>query len=280
MTTRAWAHAIVRRYPPAWRERYEAEVRGLIDDTSVQFRDLGELIRGLFTERARELLMSDENPRRTALVVGLATPIAGALFIGTAWLTAFGLLTLTGPWPESLQYAALGGFCLAFGSVMTLMIRSSKRRDPARRFIVPPDVAVRVLPLTFVAAVLFSAAVAGAEPSPPSTIPSWIIHSYNWAWFALFAGNQIASFFPGQELLKAFAKISVAEVQIRTNQQWVASCHDWIAKGVPSPLNDALQQVGKWTLERDSARARLKELGYRARFRGPIGHGDDQGIVA
>jgi hypothetical protein len=38
--------------------------------------------------------------------------------------------------------------------------------------------------------------------------------------------------------------------------------------------------VGKWTVERDSARARLKELGYAARFRGPIGHAGDQGITA
>jgi hypothetical protein len=44
-----------------------------------------------------------------------------------------------------------------------------------------------------------------------------------------------------------------------------------ISKGVPSPLQDALAQVGKWTLERDSARGRLKELGYEARFRGAIG---------
>ena len=43
-----------------------------------------------------------------------------------------------------------------------------------------------------------------------------------------------------------------------------------ISKGVPSPLNDALAQVGTWTVERDSARARLKELGYEARFRGSI----------
>lgn len=275
MTTRAWAHAIVRRYPKAWRERYEAEVRGLIDDAPIHFRDLGELLRGLFTERARELLTSDEHPRRAATVVGLATPIAGASFIGAAWLTAFGLLTLTGPWPDPAQYAALGGFCLAGGAVFTLMIRGSKRRDPSRPFVVPPDVAMRVLPLTFVAAALYAAGVASAEPSPPSTFPSWITHSYNWAWFALFAGNSIASFLPGQELLQVFARISAAEGQVRANEQWVASCHDWIAKGVPSPLNDALQQVAKCRVERDSARARLKELGYRARFRGPIGHSDE-----
>jgi hypothetical protein len=280
MTTRAWAHAIVRRYPKAWRERYEAEVRGLIDDTHVQFRELGELLRGLFTERARELLTSDEHPRRAAIIVGLATPIAGALFIGAAWLTAFGLRNLTGPWPGPVQYAALGAFCLVSGAVFTLMIRSSKRRDPSRPLIVPPDVAVRVLPLTFVAAALYAASVASAEPSPPNTFPSWISHSYNWLWFALFAGNQIASFLPGQELLQVFARISAAEGQIRANEQWVASCHDWIAKGVPSPLNDALQQVGKCTVERDSARARLKQLGYRARFRGPIGDAGDQGITA
>ena len=64
--------------------------------------------------------------------------------------------------------------------------------------------------------------------------------------------------------------LSFAESQLRTNEQWVVSCREWIAKGVPSPLDDALQLVGKWTVERDSALARLKELGYRARFRGPV----------
>ena len=75
------AHAIVSRYPQAWRERYEAEVRGLIDDASIRFCDLGELLRGLLTERARELLTSAENPSRTATILGLISPVSGGAFI-------------------------------------------------------------------------------------------------------------------------------------------------------------------------------------------------------
>ena len=274
MSIRAWAHAIVRRYPQAWRERYEAEVRGLIDDTRMQFSDLGELLRGLFTERARELLLSDEHPRRTATIEWVAIPILGGLFVGVAGITGFAVGRLIAPLSDPAVYATLALFCVIALAVGRLMIRGAKRRDAGRPFILPPDIAVRVLPLVFVAVGLYAAVIAGSEPSAPGTIPAWVHWLYQWTWFSLFAGSQIASFLPGQELLQTFAKISFAEGQIRTSEQWVAGCRDMISKGVPSPLNDALEQVGRWTVERDMARARLKDLGYRARFRGPIGQAD------
>jgi hypothetical protein len=62
------ALAIVRRYPAAWRDRYESEVDGLIEDSSLTWRDVAELVRGMLTERARELVESDEHPKRTAFV--------------------------------------------------------------------------------------------------------------------------------------------------------------------------------------------------------------------
>jgi len=275
MPIRAWAHAIVGRYPQAWRERYEAEVRGLIDDTPMQFSDLGELIRGLFTERARELLLSDENPRRTATIDWLAIPLLGGVFVGLAGMAGFGVERLTGPLSDPAAYVALALFCVIALAVGGLMIRGAKRRVPGRPFTLPPDIAVRVLPLVFVAVGLYAVAIASSEPTSPGLIPAWVHLSYQWMWFSLFAGSQIASFLPGHELLQTFAKISFAEGQIRINEQWAAGCRDMISKGVPSPLGDALQQVGKWTVERDVARARLKDLGYRARFRGPIGHADD-----
>jgi uncharacterized membrane protein len=274
MLIRRWAHAIVGRYPQAWRERYEAEVRGIIDDRPLRFRDLGDLIRGLFTETARELLTSEEKPRRTARVVWLATPILGGLFVGVAGLTGVGLVMLTGAWSDRTGYVALALVVLLTVTIFYLTIRGRKRREPGRRFAYPPDVAVRILPLVFVAMVLYGAAIASTDPSPTASIPGWIGWSYQWVWFSFFAGSQIASFFPGKELLQTLAKVDYAESQIRTNEQWVAGCNEMISKGVPSPLSDALKQVGKWEVERDSARARLKDLGYRARFRGPIGHPD------
>ena len=141
MSIRAWAHAIVRRYPLAWRERYEAEVGGLIDDTPIQFRDLGELLRGLFAERARELLMSDEKPGRTARIVGFATPIAGVLFIGAAWVMSYGIGKLTGPWPDPVQYVALALFITLMVVGFVIAFRGSKRREPESvRRSLPPDV--------------------------------------------------------------------------------------------------------------------------------------------
>jgi hypothetical protein len=45
MNARSIALAIVRRYPKPWRDRYEAEVSALIEDSDVRVCDLGELVR-------------------------------------------------------------------------------------------------------------------------------------------------------------------------------------------------------------------------------------------
>ena len=90
--TRRLAQALVRRYPAAWRERYEQEVSALIDDTSIRFGDLAELLRGLLTERARELVAADDRPTRTAatialLKVGFVLAFLGlSLILLTVWM--------------------------------------------------------------------------------------------------------------------------------------------------------------------------------------------------
>jgi len=282
MTTRAWAHAIVRRYPAAWRERYEAEVRGLIDDASIHFRDLGELLRGLFTERARELLTSVDNPKRTATILGLMAPIAGGVFLLLAWLTGYAMRSVVGPLSDTGQYVGLSLAVVLMIVFFVTWSRGWKRRDgvaAATPGSLPPDVVIVMLPMLFVQVALFAVILSG-EPGYPSLIPNWLNRVFQLFIWASISGNLLSSLFPGHALLQAFTNVSFAERQIRANEQWVEGCRDMISKGVPSPLQDALAQVGKWTVERDSARARLKELGYRARFRGPIGPADDQGITA
>jgi hypothetical protein len=97
-------------------------------------------------------------------------------------------------------------------------------------------------------------------------IPYWLNTASRLMFWGVTAGSLLSCLFPGQALLREFAHLTYAEGQIRANEIWVQGCHDMIAKGVPSPLGDALAQVEKWKVERDSARARMKELGYRARF--------------
>ena len=274
MTVRAINHAIVSRYPAAWRERYEAEVLGLIDDVDVRIRDLGELLHGLFNERAREYVSSDDNPSRTARKLALATPIAGAVFVGAAWLVSYGVRAVTGIWSDPAQYAALFVFCV-LGVVIGVITYRGKRRGVVKRLlVVPPDVAVLLLPLVFIDIVIFAFFTGAADAYRSSEFSFWFTRLYNALWMAVFAGGLISSFWPGKELLEAFAELAFAERQLQANETWAASCREWNARGVPSPLDDALVQIGKWTLERDSARERLSKLGYRARFRGPTDHVD------
>jgi hypothetical protein len=148
-----------------------------------------------------------------------------------------------------MGYVSLGAVGILFPAALVLVFSRVSRRHPSRPFpIVPPDVAVRVLPLLFVGMFFYAATIAQDEPSSSS---SWIVAYSNWFYFAVFAGGLIASFFPGRELLETFMKISVAESQIRSGEQWAAGCREWIAKGVPSPLGEAEAQVAHWTRQRD-----------------------------
>jgi len=274
MSTRTLAHAIVSRYPQAWRERYEAEVRGLIDDASIHFCDLGELLRGLLTERARELLTSAENPSRTATILGLISPVSGGAFILLAWLAGYTVKSVGGPWSETTEYVALFAVLGLMLASFVTWVRGWKRRDRSilgEPLSVPPDFVIVLLPMLFVEVAIF-AAFPSDEPTYRPLIPIWINRMLTFFLWAGITGNLMSSLFPGRELLQAFARVSYSEGQLRSNEVWVEGCRDWISKCVPSPLNDALALVGKWTVERDSARARLKELGYEARFRGATGH--------
>jgi hypothetical protein len=61
--------------------------------------------------------------------------------------------------------------------------------------------------------------------------------------------------------------LSVAEHELKAAHMWVEGCKTLIAQGVPSPLDEAQALVDRWTGQRDEARARLHNVGYRARFR-------------
>ena len=158
-------------------------------------------------------------------------------------------------------------------ATFTTWFEGWKRRDRAQwgePLSVRPAFVAALLPMLF-AQVAILAAFPSDEPTYRPLIPIWLHRSFMFLLWANLTGNLMSSLFPGRELLQAFARVSYAERQLRSNEKWVEGCRDMISKVVPSPLQDGLAQVGKWTLERDSARARLKELGYEARFRGAIG---------
>ena len=268
--TRALALQLLRSYPPAWRERYEAEVRALIDDAGVRVRDLAELFRGLITERVRELLTSAENPKRTAAALGLVKPAAMVLFMLAALALGLILRLFTGPWsPDARQWGAVV-FQLFFVSAMCVSFFTRRRPWGSHDQSYPAWVGAVLLPALFVLVVL---AVAGQfsmsdEYSPEGT--KWMTRNQHWLNLLIYSTwilDVSSSVWPGRRLLHAFLQLQGAEQQFKASEAWVASCREWIAKGVPSPVADAERQVAVWTASLDLARERVHALGYRARFR-------------
>ena len=269
---RRLALKLVRRYPAAWRERYETEVSALIEDSPVRLGDLGELLRGLITERARELVAADDRPRRTAAVLTWMPAVFMLIFTATAVALGLMLRRVAGPWSTTQKETygvAIVSLMFVLGTVLLVaIVRHARRPHPKSPFAQSPAwVASLLLPCVFMAIV---AATWGDVLFAASDSLPWWLHAFNRGYlYFLYLGHLTWSLWPGGDLLRALGALEVAEGHLKMNEAWVVSCREWIAKGVPSPLNDALAQVGHWTLERDSARARLQALGYRSRFRAP-----------
>ena len=268
---RRLALGLVRRYPAAWRERYEAEVSALIEESPARVYDLGELLRGLVTERARELVAADDRPKRTAAVLTWMPAVFMIIFTAAATALGFLLRSVAGPWSASeaeTYVAAIMSIVLVLAAVQFVMtVRHALRPKPKPSIAQSPAwIASLLLPCAFIAVVL--ATWGDVLFADSSSFPWWLIAFTRGYMYFLFLGHLTSSLWPGRDLLQAFGALEVAEGWLRVNEAWVVSCREWLAKGVPSPLDDALAQVGHWTIERDAARARLHALGYRSRFRG------------
>ena len=265
---------LVRRYPAAWRERYEAEVSALIDESPVRLSDLGELFRGLITERARELMSAADKPKRTAAVLTWMPAVFMLIFTAAAVALGQALRRLAGPWSEP-QQEILGVAIVSFLLVVTGFRIAANRRHWRRPLPKPPVgqspawLASVLLPCVFIAIACATWADVLFARSDSDSTPWWLHAFIRGYVYLMVLGHLTASLWPGRELLHALGELEGAEGWLRVNEAWVVSCREWIAKGVPSPLDDALAQVGHWTIERDSARARLQALGYRSRFRAP-----------
>lgn len=85
--------ALIRLYPRAWRERYEAEFLGLLEARPPSLRDRVDILRGAFDARLHhELPGSSEAPggMRPAVRVAAIAAVAGALWL--AWMAVLQLL--------------------------------------------------------------------------------------------------------------------------------------------------------------------------------------------
>jgi hypothetical protein len=118
------ALAMLRLYPSRWRERYEDEVRALIEDRPTRGRDVLDLWRGALDARLHPPVPS-------------RVPAIAAIAAGGVW-TVWSLLILTAPtppdWPGYVQEMLLSA--LAVVAVLVLAVAGAWLRlgDDATRF--------------------------------------------------------------------------------------------------------------------------------------------------
>lgn len=264
---RRLARAIVLRYPPPWRERYEDEVLALIEDSSVRARDLGELIRGLFVERAKALIEDADHPSRTAWLLGSIQPVFVIVFMTIAWAVGIGLRGWQGAPATGVREIGMGVTvaCLFATLVMKIVLLRGPRLEYERPAL-PSWAGLTLLPLFFVGIVLCVwAGLAGLMPPP---IPPWV-RLLSWSFILGVEFAELSSaFWPGRRMLEAIGRLAGADAQIKTARQWVDGCRTMIAKGVPSPLDQAQAQLDEGMRKRELALEQLQQLGYRARFQG------------
>jgi hypothetical protein len=271
---RSIALALVRKYPQPWRERYADEVSELLEASPVRVRDLGELFRGLIVERTLALIEDADHPARAVNILSLFSPVFVILFVSVAWGIALGLQGWREfPWSiDGFGASVFLAWAFGFWTIRWRLWRRQKiagSSPPESSF--PSWLGVALLPVLFV--VIVAGEWSGWHFSR-STTSAEFYAVYYWAVVLIrihlyweSASELAASFWPSPRLLSVFGELSVAEHELKAAHTWVEGCKTMIAQGVPSPLDEAQALVDRWTGQRDEARARLHNVGYRARFR-------------
>lgn len=261
---RRLARAIVDRYPPVWRDRYGDEVIDLIESGPVRLYDVGELFHGMLVERVRAAIdverpsvaMAKLNAYKTMAVIATLVTIQAC-----GW-------TLRYLWPvyderfDVALYAATAFWLLLFAFWLThALLQRRKSADDRRPF--PVWAALVALPL-HLASVSVYLWVGLINADGPGDFVNALINSvYVHVSIAIVLLMQI---WPGQRLVNAIVEADGAVNAVRGAEFEIVNCREWIAKGVPSPVADWERELVVRIEKRDAALARLKAMGYRARF--------------
>jgi len=255
------ARLIVRTYPSAWRERYEAEVVELVDAAPVRLRDLGDLLHGLLVERWRELVTADHAPRRTQVLLGLLGPVVVLTVVLSSTGLGRMLKTGSGPWPP--QWVETGEWTVV---ALFLIIGVGRMRRLFQRVPAPPGLtlltALAWLSLMVVAAewgnLMRFDLTADALPIPVSWRRLLL--------FCLVGTSLTRDLWPDTSILDAIDQRDAYHEQLRLARAWVEGCHTTMANGLPAPLAEAEAQVEHLNRELERATAELAGKGYHARF--------------
>lgn len=187
-------NALLRLYPASWRERHEAEVARMLEDTDAGLSDAPDLIRGAIDAHVHPgpMGLPTGGVRRWLTVDHVAG--ASLLIGGLIWLAAFGALAVgmlvfgEDGWRESrpLVVLAVAGLMVALG-LSALLLRNVE--DRYHRVFVVAAVA-----LVIVGAGLLTQAIATIVWDPHITFGSHRGAHLNPAIIILLVGSMIGAF--------------------------------------------------------------------------------------
>ncbi len=266
---RRLATSIVNRYPASWRERYEEEVLALIEDSPVRLSDLGELVRGFIIERMRALIADADHPRRTAVLLGGMQPLFVVGFVMCAFGTGVALRNWVAPsgTAKVVVMAVWLAWCLAFWPVVLSRFQRRWKGPFPRSPIFSARTGLALMPPLFAIIAMFEWASVSSSPSTVSPAVEYGLNVVRNLYYQGVAAAVLSmAFWPGRRMLHAIGAVEQASKQLTVSKTWVDSCHAMIARGIPSPLQEAEAQVERWTRKRDDSLAQVESLSYRSRF--------------
>jgi len=259
---KALARWIVSKYPQAWRERYEAEVLDLITSGPVSVAETGELFRSMLVERTRAGIDVNQPQKAVARLreTKLLITLGGFICSNTVAV----LLRWWRPMTDEDSYWVVGALLLYSAALFTawLMQRRLRRTTDSNAPAVPVWVAVLSVPVQIVIVGCYGWLALSAKTSP--LFLDQIVPLYHMVWTnGLVLGWLIIQIWPGHKLAVALTEYEVAKRSESAARDFVASCEEWIAKGVASPLQEAQRSHDEWVKRLASVETRLKALGYR-----------------
>lgn len=262
------ARAIVRRYPAAWRERYEDEVVDLLESAPVRAFDVGELFRNMLVEQVRAIVDIERPSEAAAKLMRWKMVTVGAaifLTLSTALLLRW-WRPLVEPQLERVMGAALVFWVTLFG-LWALHTWRQRQRPKDERAQFPVWVAMICLPVHLIATTgwLWAGFSLVSAHSP-----LWL-KSLQQVNHSMYLGGPVTAWllmqiWPGQRLVRLLTEFQLADGAVEGAKRYIASCEEWIAKGMTSPLADAKVALEQRTLERDVIRERLNKLSAGPKF--------------
>jgi hypothetical protein len=258
------ARAIVRRYPAAWRERYEAELLALIEDAPPRWRDVVDLGRGSLVERAGAVVEPAAHPTLSAAVVLAAryvlvpaTMVAGAVALGMALKAALG--------PPSVATADTAGVvCLLLiaGSVLAYLargIRSVLAGVPRWSLGLPHT----LIWLGILVGLIALETWTGETPTTFGVL-RWLYQAAIGT-FLVLSHSPVR---PGQRLVDSVNQLMLAREQLSWARMELTRCQTLASEGaaVEGELARAQSELARWQTQHDEAMRALQSMGYRARL--------------